>query len=247
MWDDDYDDYHERPVRGNYEVQKVYMIGRPPPRYDLRPPGESKFSFSQTELWHLSVSMVVLIIAFSILFSGLNPSYLIAFLPISAIAVVPGFLFHEMAHKYVAQKYGCWAEYRYEPRGLVIALITAVIGFLWAALGAVYISGHVSRVQNGKISVAGPGTNIVIALITLPLYIIFVIPNFGTLYSNFYSNIYILMVFFSFWLNIILAGFNMIPILPWDGAKVLKWNVGIFILVWVVIIGIGAGTWYIGL
>src|SRR5437879_13368919 len=69
-------------------------------------------------------------------------------------------------HKVVAQRYGLWAEFRYNPRGLVFAFIfAAAIGFLYGAQGANWISGAVTKEQNGRISAAGPVTNLVISAV----------------------------------------------------------------------------------
>ncbi|MDI6855821.1 MAG: site-2 protease family protein, partial [Candidatus Thermoplasmatota archaeon] len=85
--------------------------------------------------------------------------------PIALLAVATGFLLHELMHKLVAQKYGCWAEYRAFPFGLVLALLMSAAGFVFAAPGAVYIMGSITKKENGKISLAGPLINIVIGAV----------------------------------------------------------------------------------
>jgi Zn-dependent protease len=140
----------------------------------------------------------------------------LSYLAITAVVSVgTGFALHELAHKFVAQRYGCWAEFRYSLQGLLIALFISLFGFLYAAPGAVYIVGRISDRQNGIISIAGPATNVVVAVALLP----FVIMGEGLMANLLYS-----AVFF----NAFLAIFNMIPIMPLDGAKVLKWNVGLY-------------------
>ena len=84
-------------------------------------------------------------------------------LPIFA-AVMTGFLLHELAHKWMAQKYGCWAEYRGNRNGLLLALLMGAFGFLIAAPGAVMVAGHVTPRQHGHIAAVGPLTNIALAL-----------------------------------------------------------------------------------
>jgi Zn-dependent protease len=44
--------------------------------------------------------------------------------------------------------------------------------------------------------------------------------------------------------NIFLAGFNMIPLMPLDGAKVAHWNIGIYIGAFALIIGLGIFIWF---
>ena len=75
-----------------------------------------------------------------------------------------GFLLHELAHKFVAQYYGCEAEFRSMDQMLYFAVgLSLFVGILFAAPGAVMIAGGVTRKENGIISVAGPLTNYVLA------------------------------------------------------------------------------------
>ena len=83
-------------------------------------------------------------------------------------------MLHELAHKFVAQKYGCVAEFRAFDQMLMLALGLAVlIGVIFAAPGAVMISGMVTRKENGYISVAGPLTNYILGVIFLLLLFVF--------------------------------------------------------------------------
>jgi Zn-dependent protease len=136
---------------------------------------------------------------------------------VAFVSTTTGFFLHEMAHKFVAQRYGCWAEFRYSQQGLMIALVlSAVAGFLFAAPGAVYIAGRIDQRQNGIISIAGPLTNVAVAAAAIPLVIVMG----GIVAWGFYTVIYF---------NAFLAIFNMIPVMPLDGAKVVKWNIGVYI------------------
>jgi len=151
------------------------------------------------------------------------------YLAASAIAVITGFLLHELAHKFLAQRYGAWAEFRVYPLGLVFALFFALLaGWVFAAPGAVYIQGRITKEQNGKISLAGPAVNLIFGLACLALFI--ALP--------------LTLLFIIAWINLFLAVFNLVPFGPLDGAKVARWNIGIFLL------AMGAGvaslvqTWY---
>ena len=132
-------------------------------------------------------------------------------------AVMTGFLLHELAHKWMAQQYGCWAEYRGNRNGLYFALLMSSFGFLLAAPGAVMVSGNITNRQNGIIAAVGPLTNIAIAIVALPIYIFTVgldlpISLLGELAR------FIIVI------NLILGGFNMIPVQPLDGSKVIMWS-----------------------
>jgi Zn-dependent protease len=114
----------------------------------------------------------------------------------------------------VAIKYGFYAEYRMWPEGLILALITAYFGFVFAAPGAVYIHGqHITREENGKISLAGPVVNLILAILFL-----------GVAYA--FSSVDLLkyLGFLGFTVNSFLALFNLIPFSVLDGAKVIRWN-----------------------
>ena len=140
--------------------------------------------------------------------------------PITLIAVGLGFVLHELAHKFVAIHYGFWAEYKLWAEGLVLAIITSYFGFVFAAPGAVYIHGeYISEEQNGKISLAGPLTNIVLALIFL-----------GLLSISSASPILQTIGLIGFSINSFIALFNLIPFSVLDGAKILRWNPIIWVL-----------------
>ena len=168
--------------------------------------------FSQIEIVHLLIAWVVVSFAFAIMYSGGNlmDQIFLDKLWISAATVGLGFLLHELAHKYVAQQYGKWAEFRADFFMLFLAVVMSFIGVIFAAPGAVYIMGQVSKEQNGKISIAGPLTNFGLAIIFLVLFL--VLPQYKQACA------YGLII--NSWLCI----FNMIPVWNFDGKKILDWN-----------------------
>jgi Zn-dependent protease len=189
--------------------------------YGQRP----KWMLSPEERYNLLLAMGALTLALMMVFHGGLSGFMRAvrevplavaiFGLISVVTTVTGFAMHELAHKYVAQRYNCWAEFRYSLQGLFLALFTAALGFLVAAPGAVYIVGRVTDRQNGLISIAGPMTNVVVALAVLPLIFFGGLIGFGA----------IIVAFF----NAFLAAFNMIPIGVLDGAKVVRWSIPAYI------------------
>ena len=131
-------------------------------------------SFTAREVRDILISMFVIAVIFAYLINGRNINEnFILLVPALLISVGLGFVFHELAHKFVAVRYGFFAEFKMWVEGLIFALAMAfLIGFVFVAPGAVYIHGeHISREQNGKISIAGPLVNIVGVVLPKPLTI----------------------------------------------------------------------------
>lgn len=179
-------------------------------------------SFSKLELLHLFLAIVILTAAFSFTLSQNNVLAqhwnLIAFvsaLPVAFLGLVTAFFVHELSHKFWAQRYGLWSEFRMYPRGLVLSFFLAFFtGFVFAAPGAVMFRGETRSFETGRIAAAGPSANIVIGLVTYGLYrfIFFEMGFWGKIFG------FICLV------NVVLATFNLLPFGPLDGRKVMQWN-----------------------
>ncbi|MDP6642139.1 MAG: hypothetical protein QGF74_02045 [Candidatus Nanoarchaeia archaeon] len=87
--------------------------------------------------------------------------------------------------------------------------------------------------RNGKISLVGPVTNIVLAVLFMIL---------GLFYS---TGILGIISGFGFTINALLAAFNMIPVMPFDGAKVLAWSKQWYTVTMVVALGLFFLSWVI--
>jgi Zn-dependent protease len=171
------------------------------------------FNFSKKEIRDLIKAWLVLSLAFAIVFNGLNFNLqFIAAILVSAITVGTAFIFHELGHKFTAQHYGCFAEFRSFDNMLFLALILSFFGFIFAAPGAVMISGPIGKRRNGKISLAGPLTNMVLAILFMIIHMF--TPNIITLYG--------------FIINTWIGLFNLIPFAMLDGKKILNWNKTIY-------------------
>jgi Zn-dependent protease len=205
-------------------TQKRMVVPPPQTSYtwtspSYAPPATDKVGspFSRIEFRDILIAYLGLGVAFSIvLYRGgtLTEYGPLACLVIALVAVGPGFVLHELSHKFVARAYGHWAEFRMWPLGLLLALATSFIGFIFAAPGATYISGtNITQEQNGRISLAGPLTNVAVALAFTPV-------------AFFSSGFWQILGTYGVSVNIFLALFNMLPVMPLDGAKVFAWNKG---------------------
>ena len=187
--------------------------------------------FSPRELFDFGAAWVALSVAFTVFFQ--RPSLMRGDVPaltrmfaLSLLTVGVGFLLHEMAHKVTAIKFGKVAEFRADYGMLFIAIVSAMVGFIFAAPGAVYHRGRSTIRQNGLIALAGPVTNLGLAALFLPLALFF---------GGFLGQVGGLGVI----INLFLAGFNMIPFGPLDGKTVWNWNKAVFVAVFVPSVGLG--------
>lgn len=105
---------------------------------------------------------------------------------------------HELTHSYVAQKYGVEIE----------RIVLLPIGGV-SAMKELPRDPH----QELRIAIAGPLTNLVIAAVLYPIYLIF-----G---SNLSPQLDYLFYYFIF-LNFLLGAFNLLPAYPMDGGRVLR-------------------------
>ena len=128
------------------------------------------WEFSDIEKQHLGLATAAFTLALGFMavrgLSGISTlgmnTWLVTLLlamPVMLFAVGPAFILHEIGHKIVAKKYGCWAEFRADPKGLRFGIMLSFfLGFLFMAPGAVMVSGLLKRRYNGYIAVAGPLT-----------------------------------------------------------------------------------------
>lgn len=169
-----------------------------------------KINTSNIEIGDILKAWLAVSLAFGIVLSSSFSDFYQKFI-IASLTVGIGFLLHELGHKFVAQRYGCFAEFRSFDNMLILAVAMSFFGFVFAAPGAVMISGRVSPRKNGLISAAGPLINIGLAILFLPLLFI-PVPFFRAL------------AIYGFLINSWLALFNMIPFGFFDGYKVWRWS-----------------------
>lgn len=161
--------------------------------------------------------------------------------PSAMVSVVLGFVLHELAHKYVANARGCQARFTISTPGLLatslFGLIISLAGFLGHHLRFVIAApGYVGircsywglksilggTSSEGLIALAGPSANIVLAAagaVAARAAVLLAGPP------------WILDIFSSMkHVNSVLASFNLIPIPPFDGFKIARWNPIVYLL-----------------
>ena len=187
------------------------------------------FSFTGKEIRDLVISFIVIALGFTILYSNGDYSNVTLIFPVVMIGVGAGFIFHELGHKFVAMHYGYYAEYELWPLGLLVALVSSFFGFIFAAPGAVVIfSNGMEEKTNGIISIAGPIVNIILGLIFF--LILGSLGSFGDFIYTEMGAIVYLICMLGTRINFFLAAFNLLPIPPLDGSKVMAWSVPIWLV-----------------
>jgi Zn-dependent protease len=171
---------------------------------------QRKVYFSTKEVKHLTIAALLV---FGI---GLSSRIFIPYWGLEellmlftfSLAFTASFLAHEIAHKIVAQRENLWAEFRLTIFGAVLTLLSIFSIFKIISPGAVMISGFADKNRIGKISIAGPATNIILAILLLGLA--FLVQH----------SIFTILAF----INASIAIFNLIPFGILDGFKIFLWN-----------------------
>ena len=188
------------------------------------------FKFTGKEIRDLIISFIVIALGFTILYSNGDYSQVTLIFPIVMVGVGAGFIFHELGHKFTAMHYGYYAEYELWPTGLIIALASSFFGFIFAAPGAVVIySNGMEEKTNGIISIAGPLVNIALGLIFL-----LIMGFLGDSVNTEMGAILYMICFLGTRINFFLAAFNLLPIPPLDGSKVISWSLPVWLVTFAV-------------
>ncbi|MFP4627980.1 MAG: metalloprotease [Halobacteriales archaeon] len=188
--------------------------------------------FDRRERVDLAVAWAVLGVAFALFVGGpgvvVDPPRAAWLLGLCLVTAGVGFLGHELAHKLVAERLGRRAAFRADYQMLLVAVLTALVGVLVAAPGAVVHRGPPDERQVGLVAVAGPLVNLGLlgvfgVLAVTPWPVVAVVGTFGV------------------WINALLAAFNLLPVGPLDGRSVWRYHRGVYLAV-AVPAGLAAAT-----
>jgi Zn-dependent protease len=173
--------------------------------------------YSLKELKHLGIAALLVIgIGFSIgVYENMNYGktiWTIDMMFVFAVCLMASFLIHELAHKFTAQKRGMWAEFRLTLWGAIFTFASVFLPMKMIAPGAMMIKGTTDRKSILKISIAGPITNIILAVVFFA--VIFILPITASQY--------ILVFAFIGYINAFMAVFNLIPFGIFDGYKIFS-------------------------
>jgi Zn-dependent protease len=153
-------------------------------------------------------------------------AYSLREIPYVAITLMIAFTVHEFAHAYVAYKFGDMTAQKQgrltlnplkhlDPFGTILIFIA---GFGWARPVPVNrFFFKKPRLAGVLVSAAGPLSNLVLALLGFLLL-------YGLTRAGITANFTALEEFFSIfnWLNIVLFVFNLLPLPPLDGYRIIE-------------------------
>ena len=160
---------------------------------------------------------------------------------IAAIPILVAITFHEVAHGFVANKLGDPTAKmmgrltlnpiaHIDPIGTIIVPVMLFIlsngAFIFGTAKPVpvnfYNLKHPRR-DTALVSAAGPATNIMIAFISILLYILIQVifpPSSSSAFNQKIMTPLVMMIQYSISFNIFIAAFNLFPVPPLDGGRI---------------------------
>lgn len=155
-----------------------------------------------------------------------TPELLLAFILLLIIPLLFSIAFHELAHGFVAYKFGdmtpkIMGRLTLNPFAhldVLGTILLLVVGLGWAKPVIININNIPNQTKQMLVALAGPASNFLLALI------------FGIIISvlendfSFASNHFVILLFHMVVkINIGLALFNLLPIPPMDGSRIISW------------------------
>ena len=145
---------------------------------------------------------------------------LIASIPLVSGVVGVSILAHELSHKLIARSFGLKTVFKVWKSGLVFSFFLILLGVLIPFYGSTFIKQrdwpyHKKIEEMGLIYSVGPVISLILASCFLGL----------THWTN--TEWLVALGIVGFWVNFVLALFNLIPIFPFsifDGRRIFLWN-----------------------
>lgn len=221
-------DYLAQPARNREFLERIQgRAGSPQERLKSTLRNMIFLRFSKTEVLHLLIATILVSAVGFTLYGGFRFRWDFLAIFISA------FIIHELGHKFLAQFYRAWAEFRVSLYGAVITAISALpfFPFKFIAPGAVMISGNLTIGRYGKVSLVGPLTNLAMGAGFIIAYMM--------LATTIHESYPILVVGARF--NGFIAFFNLIPFMGLDGQKIFGWNKIVWLLTMAAALGLFIG------
>ena len=170
--------------------------------------------FKEEEIRDLLVSVLALVLIFSwkpFPDYGINLNSLSTYV----VIIVSAFLLHELAHKFIARKFGFTSVYQMWTYGILLGLVLMIFGIRFVAPGAVLVFSYrfgrwphrktpMQVAETGITAAVGPLTNLILAIL-------------ATLFTG---DFFHQMTFINAWLALV----NMLPVPPLDGSNILRWK-----------------------
>jgi Zn-dependent protease len=214
-----------------------------------KPKPRRRKRFSEREMRDLSIaSILVILVGISALGAGGGIIFAIPFLievvllglwwiPAAIVVIfLLTFLVHELAHKFAAQHYGMWSEFRMLPQGYILSALAILVGIPIFGTGVVLSSGARNQEEDSKVNLAGPLVNLVLAVVFATAILVIGIVSGVPLPPSLELQYLVFILRQGIILNGMLGAFNMIPVPPFDGVTVYRWDRTIWVIVMIALV-----------
>lgn len=226
------EEFLAKPVREREFIRRMQgKSGSPKERVASTFRNALLLRFSKVEIVHLIIGTgLVTAVGLSLIGYRVRWDYLAVF--------ITAFMVHELGHKFLAQIYNAWAEFRVIVASAALTAFSAlpIMPLKFIAPGAVFI-GPLSKSKFGKVAWIGPLTNLAMGAGFVSAYLIS---------SSSPFNLSLQVLILGGWFNAWIAIFNLIPFMGLDGSRIFGWSKLAWALTLAGAIGLFVGSSIIG-